>query len=127
MPEFRVKWEIDVDGNDPIDAALEALEIMRDPKSIGLVFHLRDKSNKRHEVDLCDPKVQERAHLHKIRRALVRINNHYGRGELRSIDFAKEVVERYVPTSQRTGITEYKNFQIDSEVVRFLGHVKIIK
>lgn len=36
--EFRVVWEIDVDAADPVDAARQADEIMRDPAGIPPVF-----------------------------------------------------------------------------------------
>ena len=42
MPEYRVKWEIDVDAKTPQKTAAEALKIMRDPYSIATVFDVID-------------------------------------------------------------------------------------
>ncbi len=42
MPEYRVKWEIDLDANSPEDAARRALQIQRDRQSITTVFEVRE-------------------------------------------------------------------------------------
>lgn len=38
MNEYRVMWEIDVDGDTPIDAAYAARVTQRDPNSLATVF-----------------------------------------------------------------------------------------
>ena len=40
MPEYRVKWEIDVEAETPQDAAREALQIQRDTESVATVFEV---------------------------------------------------------------------------------------
>jgi hypothetical protein len=62
MPTYRVTWVIDVDADGPREAALQALEIMRDPASIATVFTVADDQGNRVDVDLgqegLDPRVQ---------------------------------------------------------------------
>ena len=57
--EWIVMWTIDVDANDPVDAARCALEIMRDPESTATCFQVVSKGEGgemkwggMHEVDL---------------------------------------------------------------------------
>lgn len=38
--EFRVRWEIELDADNPVHAARTALAILRDPQSIALVFSI---------------------------------------------------------------------------------------
>lgn len=38
MPEYTVRWEIEIDADSPEEAARMALEIQRDPRSTALVF-----------------------------------------------------------------------------------------
>lgn len=38
MPSYLVTWEIDVDADDPVQAALEAYRLMRAPDSLANVF-----------------------------------------------------------------------------------------
>ena len=38
MPEFVVRWEINIDAKTPEEAAREALTIMLDPESTATVF-----------------------------------------------------------------------------------------
>ena len=49
---MRVIWEIDVDEQDPRQAAVQALEIMRDPESIATVFTTIDDHGAFTTVDL---------------------------------------------------------------------------
>ena len=50
--EWRVIWQIDVDANDPVDAARVALETMRNPDSFALCFEVVDEDGELHDVDL---------------------------------------------------------------------------
>lgn len=52
--EYRVRWEIDVDGTSPEDAARAALEIQRDPSSIATVFEVDDGLGNAIAVDLSE-------------------------------------------------------------------------
>lgn len=52
---FSVTWTIDVDAVGPIDAAQQALEIMRDNNSIANVFTATDDEGNEFRVDLNDP------------------------------------------------------------------------
>ena len=38
MPNYLVQWEIELDADSPLDAALRALVIHRDPESVATVF-----------------------------------------------------------------------------------------
>lgn len=40
MPEYNVRWEIEIYADSAKQAAKEALKIQRDPKSIALVFEV---------------------------------------------------------------------------------------
>jgi hypothetical protein len=51
MITYRVSWEIDIDADSPRQAAELALDIMRDPRSIGTVFKVEDATQV-HVVDL---------------------------------------------------------------------------
>lgn len=42
MPEYRVKWDIDIEADSPREAAKEALSIQRDPGSEAVVFEVVD-------------------------------------------------------------------------------------
>jgi hypothetical protein len=53
MTTYLVTWEIDIDAETPRAAAERALEIMRDPDSIGTVFKVED-AKQVHVVDLLD-------------------------------------------------------------------------
>jgi hypothetical protein len=62
----RVKWEIDVPGNTPDEAAAAALEIMRDKDSTALVFDVWNAQFRR-TVDLLDYAVcDECGHVFEI-------------------------------------------------------------
>lgn len=38
MTSYLVRWEIDLDASDPVDAARKALAIQRDPRSWATIF-----------------------------------------------------------------------------------------
>lgn len=64
MPDYRVRWEIDIEAVSYKEAAETALAIQRDPASIATVFDVRargDASPMR--VDLEPP-----VHVHRLRR-----------------------------------------------------------
>lgn len=42
MPSYRVRWEIDIDADNPVEAAKGALETMRDPGSEAVVFNVAE-------------------------------------------------------------------------------------
>lgn len=51
--EYLVTWQIDLDADSPEEAAQQAMNIMRDPLSMALVFDVTDKAaNETHRVDL---------------------------------------------------------------------------
>lgn len=53
MNRYLIRWEIDLDGESPLSAAREALEIMRDPASTATIFDVIDTvTGEKHEVDL---------------------------------------------------------------------------
>jgi hypothetical protein len=53
MAEYRVKWQINLEADDPNDAARKALSIQRDPASIATVFDVYSpRSRKVATVDL---------------------------------------------------------------------------
>ena len=53
MPNYLVQWEIDINANNPVEAAKQALEIMRDHQSIALIFDcLETKTDHNYMVDL---------------------------------------------------------------------------
>lgn len=56
MPNYRVKWEIDLDANDPQDAARRALEIQRDPDSIATFFEVLETPGWVYTIDLSKEK-----------------------------------------------------------------------
>ena len=41
---YRVRWEIDLDADSPLDAARRALSIQRNPESIATFFDVTDES-----------------------------------------------------------------------------------
>lgn len=56
MAQYKVIWEIDVDGSDPFDSALLAQELQRFPESEANVFTVIDnETGKVYEVDLNEP------------------------------------------------------------------------
>jgi len=44
MQRYRVNWVIDLEADTPLEAALAALAIQRDPESIATVFDVTDDS-----------------------------------------------------------------------------------
>ena len=50
--EYRVRWEIDVDGDTPREAAEKALEIQRDQLSTATVFQVEVGEEEWEEIDL---------------------------------------------------------------------------
>lgn len=54
MPEFTVKWEIQVSAVNPKAAAIEALAIMQDTHSTATQFKVKDRSGNEVEIDLED-------------------------------------------------------------------------
>ena len=42
MPDYVVRWEIDITADSPREAAKEALEIQRDSQSIAMAFDVID-------------------------------------------------------------------------------------
>ena len=52
--QYRIVWEIDLDAESAEDAALQALEIQRDPASIATCFIVIDENGTRQEIDLGD-------------------------------------------------------------------------
>lgn len=49
--EYHVTWEIEVDADNPIEAAREALKIQRDPESTATVFKVR-KFNRMSSIEI---------------------------------------------------------------------------
>jgi hypothetical protein len=53
MKTFRVVWEIDIEADSAAGAAMEALEIQRDPDSTATFFKVYD--NSRNDVGIVAP------------------------------------------------------------------------
>ena len=51
---MRVRWEIDIDADSPVEAARAALAIQRRPESIATVFVVIDPKGHETTVDLQD-------------------------------------------------------------------------
>lgn len=60
MSEFTVKWEIQVEADDLVGAAREALRIQRDPQSDAVVFQVESCATNadRCMIDLLDYGIQ---------------------------------------------------------------------
>jgi hypothetical protein len=55
MAEYSVQWNIDLEADDPIEAAMEALRTHRDSGSLATVFEVTNKkSGTRFKVDLSE-------------------------------------------------------------------------
>lgn len=57
MTLYTVKWEIEIEADNPVAAAQEALAIQRDPESIATFFEVTEETNScdgtvYHSVDL---------------------------------------------------------------------------
>ena len=53
--DYRITWTIDLDAPSPVEAALRALAIQRDPDSLALHFHVHDPQGGVFSVDLSHP------------------------------------------------------------------------
>lgn len=54
MQTFKVIWEIELDAENPLDAAFKALSIQRDPGSTAVVFNVFDEDGNEEQIDLFD-------------------------------------------------------------------------
>lgn len=52
--QFLVTWEIDIDAENPLDAAQQALAIQRDPQAIATCFTVQDQEGNKTTVDLSE-------------------------------------------------------------------------
>ena len=52
MQKYRVIWKIDLENETALGAALEALEIQRDPDSIATVFNVVPEDSDMQIIDL---------------------------------------------------------------------------
>lgn len=52
MSEYYIEWRIELDADNPTDAARKALAIQRDPESIATVFHIIDEDGEESVIDL---------------------------------------------------------------------------
>ena len=52
LKTYRVVWEIDIDAEDPEDAAKQALEIQRDRSSEATFFSVRSPEGDITQIDL---------------------------------------------------------------------------
>lgn len=59
MPSYRVTWEIDVDADDPLDAAKQAHAVQIADDRIADYYNLTDNKGRRFGVDLVDGTVIE--------------------------------------------------------------------
>ena len=53
MRTYHVTWEIDIDANNPTEAAVQALQTQKDWQSIAKVFKVTNSRGQTTEVDLC--------------------------------------------------------------------------
>ncbi|MBA7709946.1 hypothetical protein ES703_118872 [subsurface metagenome] len=51
MPDYNVKWEIDLNADSPQEAAIEAMRVQRDVSSIASVFTVTDEAGNQTVVD----------------------------------------------------------------------------
>lgn len=60
MPTYHVSWEIEIDAENPRDAAKQALAIQRDPHSLATVFQVLEFDTEQDAVtiDLQDATVE---------------------------------------------------------------------
>lgn len=59
MPQFLVKWEIDITADNEWEAAEEALRIQKDPERTATFFKVMDRHTK--EVKECDLYMKQEA------------------------------------------------------------------
>ena len=57
MAEYLVRWEIELEADNPQDAAAQALDIHRDPDSIATVFDVVDPDGETTRVDVQELKL----------------------------------------------------------------------
>lgn len=50
MPDYKVKWELELSEQSPVDAVLEALEVQRDVNSLATYFTVIDMATGREDV-----------------------------------------------------------------------------
>ena len=50
--QYHVTWDIDIDAENPVEAARKALAIQRNPESIATVFSVYDDNGRAQFVDL---------------------------------------------------------------------------
>lgn len=56
MSSYKVTWEIDIEANNPLDAAIRAQEIQRDPASTATIYMVRNtKNGALFQVDPAEP------------------------------------------------------------------------
>ena len=56
---LRVAWEVDVDAEDPREAAEKALRMQRNPESTATVFDVTDERGRTIHVDLMEPEAND--------------------------------------------------------------------
>lgn len=54
MPSYRVTWEIEVDADNPLDAAMQAHNVQLSPDRIVDFYEVVDAKGLRYGVDLVD-------------------------------------------------------------------------
>ncbi|MGQ4619880.1 hypothetical protein [Nocardia sp. R7R-8] len=54
MPEYHLRWEIDVTAEDPVSAAFAAFDLFRAPDSTATMFDVTDPAGDSYRVDLDD-------------------------------------------------------------------------
>jgi hypothetical protein len=52
--KYLVQWEIDVDADNPYDAAVQAFNLMQDEDTTASFFTVKDEHGHKIEVDLMD-------------------------------------------------------------------------
>ncbi|MBD3262045.1 MAG: hypothetical protein GF334_10345 [Candidatus Altiarchaeales archaeon] len=52
MTEYRIVWEINIEADNPREAAEEALRIQRDPESCATVFEVREEGTEEDGVHI---------------------------------------------------------------------------
>ena len=56
MATYHVKWEMEIEASDPVEAAIKALEIHRDPNSVATHFTVTSVEGMVHEIDVAEKK-----------------------------------------------------------------------
>ncbi|WP_433678180.1 hypothetical protein [Nocardia sp. CA-119907] len=73
MPEYYVRWEIDVSAEDPVSAAFAAFDRYRAPESNTTVFDVIEPDGHTYRVDLDDPITPQQINTPARPRWLIRI------------------------------------------------------